>query len=113
MRKVNSTLREILAEEIEKLNDPSLELVSVTAVDTAPNLRQATVYIDVLQREQEEPAILSLRKASRRLQSAIGAQVRMKFTPMLEFRMDEGVIEGARIDALLREIGSGQREEEE
>jgi ribosome-binding factor A len=37
----------------------------------------------------------------------------MKFTPMLEFRMDEGVIEGARIDALLREIGSGQGEEEE
>lgn len=113
MRKVNSTLREILAEEIEKLNDPRLELVSVTSVNTAPNLRQATVYIDVLQREQEEAAIQSLRRASRRLQSAIGAQVRMKFTPTLDFRMDEGVIGGARIDALLREIEAGRGKEEE
>jgi ribosome-binding factor A len=112
MRKVNSTLREILAEEIEKLNDPRLELVSVTAVDTAPNLRQATVYIDVLQREQEEAAIQSLRRAARRLQSAIGSQVRMKFTPTLDFKMDQGVTGGARIDAILREIASTDGEEE-
>lgn len=112
MRKVNSTLREILAEEIEKLNDPRLELVSVTAVDTAPNLRQATVYIDVLREEQAPEAIASLRRAARRLQSVIGAQVRMKFTPTLEFRMDEGIIGGAKIDALLRDIGTSQGEEE-
>lgn len=110
MRKVNSTLREVLAEEIERLNDSRLELVSVTAVDTAPDLRHATVYIDVLQ--NEEAALESLRRAARRLQSAIGAQVRMKFTPTLVFKMDEGVTGGTRIDALLREIAAGREEEE-
>ena len=112
MRKVNSTLREILAEEIERLNDPRLEMVSVTAVDTAPNLRQATVYIDVLQSDNEQPAIESLRRAARRLQSAIGSQVRMKYTPTLEFRMDQGVTGGARIDAILRQLVTGHGEEE-
>ncbi len=48
MRKVNSVLREVLADEIERLTDPRLELVSVTAVDTSPDLRRATVYISTL-----------------------------------------------------------------
>ena len=48
MLKVNSTLREVLAEEIERMSDSRLEMVSVTGVETSPNLRHAVVYIDVL-----------------------------------------------------------------
>jgi len=113
MLKVNSTLREVIAEEIERMSDSRLEMVSITAVDTAPNLRHAVVYIDVLGREGHEPALDALTGAANRLQSAIASQVRMKYTPQLEFAIDPGVVGGERIDAILRSIREGELENNE
>jgi ribosome-binding factor A len=104
MLKVNSTLREVLAEEVERMNDDRLEMVSITAVQTSPNLRTATVFVDVLGVEAQDAALVALRKAAPRLQSAIGRQVRMKFTPTLEFSIDPGVIGGDRIETILRSL---------
>ncbi|HLF62055.1 MAG TPA: 30S ribosome-binding factor RbfA [Acidimicrobiia bacterium] len=108
MLKVNSTLREVLAEEMERMNDDRLEMVSITAVETSPNLRSAVVYVDVLGADDQEAALVALRKASRRLQSAIGRQVRIKYTPTLEFEIDQGVVGGDRIETILK----GLHEEE-
>ncbi len=110
MLRVNSTLREVLAEEIERMNDSRLELVSITAVDTAPNLRHAIVYVDVLGDEDHDSALAALTGASKRLQRAIADQVRMKYTPTLEFAIDPGVVGGDRIDAILRSIQEGNEE---
>jgi ribosome-binding factor A len=104
MLRVNSTLREVIAEEIERMNDSRLELVSITAVDTAPNLRQAMVYVDVLGDEDHGSALAALTGAAKRLQRSIAGQVRMKYTPTLEFAMDPAVVGGDRIDAILRSI---------
>lgn len=104
MLKVNSTLREVLAEEVERMNDDRLEMVSITAVDTSLNLRSAVVYVDVLDTDSQQASLLALRKAAPRLQSAIGRQVRMKYTPTLEFVIDPGVIGGNRIETLLRTL---------
>ncbi|HEX6221338.1 MAG TPA: 30S ribosome-binding factor RbfA [Acidimicrobiia bacterium] len=109
MMRVNSTLREVLADEIERMSDSRLELVSVTAVDTSPDLRSATVYVDVLAEDAREPALTALRGAAKRLQAVIGAQVRMKYTPTLEFALDPGITGGERMEQILR----GLREEEE
>jgi ribosome-binding factor A len=113
MLKVNSTLREVIAEEIERMSDSRLEMVSITAVDTAPNLRHAVVYIDVLGREGHEPALDALTGAAKRLQTVIAGQVRMKYTPKLEFAIDPGVVGGERIDAILRSIQEGKLEDNE
>lgn len=110
MPKVNSTLREVLADEIERLNDSRLEMVSITAVETAPNLRHAVVYIDALGSGGHEEALDALTGAAKRLQSAIARQVRMKFTPTLEFQLDRGVVQGERIDEILRSIGVQEEE---
>jgi ribosome-binding factor A len=115
MLRVNSTLREVLAEEIERMSDSRLELVSVTAVDTAPDLRHAQVYVDVLGEDNQQDALAALRGAARRLQAVIGSQVRMKYTPTLEFAIDPGITGGERIEEILRGLkeGHGSREEEE
>ena len=112
MRKVNSTLREVLADEIIRLSDSRLEMVSITGVDTAPNLRRATVYIDVLASDAASGALEALQGAATRLQSVIGHQVRMKYTPTLEFAVDPGVVGGERIDQILRSLRIERDEEE-
>jgi ribosome-binding factor A len=106
MLKVNSTLREVIADEVERLNDSRLELVSITGVETSPNLRHALVFIDVLAADASA-ALAALDRASRRIQSAIAGQVRMKYTPTLEFKIDPGVTGGERIDAILRSLKEG------
>ena len=103
MLKVNSTLREVLAEEVERMSDSRLEMVAITGVETSPNLRHAVVYIDVLGSDPSD-ALAALQKASHRLQSVIARQVRMKYTPVLEFAIDPGVTGGQRIDAILRSL---------
>lgn len=104
MLKVNSTLRQVIAEQVERLSDSRLEMVSITGVDTSPDLRHATVYIDVLGLGDSSKAIEALQRASKRLQGAIASQVRMKFTPTLDFAVDPGVLGGERIDAILRSL---------
>ena len=111
MLKVNSTLREVIATEVELLSDSRTEMVSITSVDTAPNLRHAVVYIDVLGSDQHRPALDALQRAAYRIQSAIARQVRIKYTPILEFQIDQGVVAGERMDALLRSLRRGQEEE--
>jgi ribosome-binding factor A len=48
MRRVNELLRESIAEEIARLKDPGLGFVTITGIDTAPDLRSARVYYSVL-----------------------------------------------------------------
>lgn len=112
MRRVNSIVHEILAEEVEVLKDPRLSMVTITGVVTAPNLRRATVYFSALDPESLEPAREALTAAAPRLRRALGHQVRMKYTPALEFEIDQGVTGGERIDAILRELAHEQDEEE-
>src|SRR5690606_2891776 len=113
MRKVNSILREVLADEIERLTDPRVEMVSVTAVETSPDLRRAVVYISTLDLSRGEEAVAALTKAAPRLQSAVGRQVRMKYTAHLEFALDSGVVHGDRIDSILRRIATDGPQPEE
>lgn len=110
MLRVNSIIKEILADEVERLSDARLEMVSITGVDTAPDLRRAKVYIDVLGLDQQEQALAALERASKRLQRAIGREARIKYTPILEFVVDPAVVAGERIESILRSLRPDEEE---
>ena len=108
--RVNQVLRQVLAEELERLADADerLRLVTVTSVDTAPDLRHATVYLSSL----SEDAAEALAERRAQLQRALGRQVRMKRTPQLAFAVDPAVVAGSRVDEVLRTDprgGTGRR----
>lgn len=118
MRRVNSIILQVLASEVEVLKDPRLGMVSLTGVDTAPNLRRATVYFSTLDLDQSGETKAALESAAPRLRKILGDEVRMKYTPALEFELDRGVAGGARIDQLLAQISRDhkvhdQKDEEE
>ncbi len=103
--RVNQVLRQVLAEELVRLADADerLRLVTVTSVDTAPDLRNATVYLSSL--SEDAAAALAERRAQ--LQRAVARQTRMKRTPLLEFTADPAVIAGSRVEEVLRRIRGG------
>ncbi len=100
--RVNQVLRQVVAEELERLADADerLRLVTVTSVDTAPDLRHATVFLSSL--SEEAAAALDDRRVQ--VQRAVGRQVQMKRTPQLAFVQDPAVVAGGRVDAVLRRI---------
>ncbi|MPZ52190.1 MAG: 30S ribosome-binding factor RbfA [Acidimicrobiia bacterium] len=105
MRRVNSIVRAILAREVEMLDDARLNLVSITGVDTAPNLRTATVYLSALDMSGIDEVVDTLNSNTHRFQAVLGREVRMKYTPVLTFEADPAVISAERIERLLRDLG--------
>jgi ribosome-binding factor A len=103
MRKINELLRAVVAEEIIGLKDPGIGFVTVTSVDTSPDLRNAIVFYSVLGSDDEKAATAAaLMRAAPRIQSEVGRQVRIKFTPRLAFEVDPSIEQGMKIDRLLR-----------
>ena len=108
--RINEVVREVLADEIERLSDPGLGFVTVTGVEVTPDLRQATVYYSVLRPvgapDPSEETAAALGAARPHLQSVINRQVRMKYTPHLVFREDPAIRTGERVDEILRQLHS-------
>ena len=105
MRRVNELMREVIGSTIaSELEDPRIGFVTVTSVDTSPDLRSARVYVSVLGGEAEREASLTgLRSSHGVLQSAIASQMRIKRTPTLTFHYDESPERGVRISRLLED----------
>ena len=107
MRRVNEAVREVLSGHItEDLKDPRIGFVTVTGVETSPDLRHARVYVSVLGSVAEkEEALEGLQSSAGFLQAKVGEELRMKRTPTLEFRYDDSIERGMRISELLDEEG--------
>jgi ribosome-binding factor A len=103
MRRVNEALREVLSARIaEGLNDPRIGFVTLTSVETSPDLRHARVYVSVLGDDTARTDTLAgLASAHGLLQQAIARELRMKRTPTLQFVFDESIDRGMRISELL------------
>ena len=106
MRRVNEALREVLSARIAGgLKDPRVGFVTVTAVDTSPDLRHARVYVSVLGDEDERAATMEGLESSRGfLQAGIARELRIKHPPALVFQRDEALERGMRISELLDEV---------
>ena len=101
--KVNEALREVLSQEIAALKDPRIGFVTVTGVETSPDLRHAKVFVSVLGNARaREASLAGLRAAHGYLQERIAADVRIKRTPQLQILYDESIDRGMRIETLLK-----------
>jgi len=105
MRRINEVLREVLGAAIStELSDPRIGFVTVTSVETSPDLRSAKVHVSVLgDEEAREQALAGLRSSHGVLQTKIATETRMKRTPTLSFHYDPTVERGMRINQLLEE----------
>ena len=101
--RVGETLREIIAEDLVRLDDERLAFVTVAGIDVVPQLNRAIVYFDSLEGEEGDEEIIEVLSEYRvRLQSSIARQIKTKKTPILEFRPDIAIRSSERIDEILR-----------
>ena len=103
--RLNKLLQEILADELERIDDERLELVTVIRVEVDSDLRHATVWVDSPRGAEADAEVLEALGESRiRLQAAIGSQARMKRTPELAFRPEEVERHAARLEDIIRKL---------
>ena len=100
--RVNQVLRQVVAEELERLADADerLRMVTVTSVDSTSDLRQATVFLSSL----SDDAADALADRRVQVQKAVARQTQLKRTPQLSFVQDPAVVAGSRVEDLLRQI---------
>jgi ribosome-binding factor A len=105
MRRINEVLREVVGAAISSdLSDPRIGFVTVTSVETSPDLRTAKVFVSVLGDDEErEETMAALRSSHGVIQGKIAAETRMKRTPTISFRYDDTIEQGVRISRLLEE----------
>jgi len=102
MDRVNQVVQEVLADELERIDDERLELVTVTGVRVEPGLSHAVVWFSSLSRGDPEGAAVALAEHRIRMQSAIARQLRLRGTPQLSFVPDPAIALGSRVEELLR-----------
>jgi len=119
--RINEEIQRELAAQIRSLKDPrvsSTGMVSVTRVNTTPDLRYAQVFISVLDKAQEKDVLKGLKSAAGFLRRELGAALRLRYTPELQFVADDSIEHGAHILELLRNVErkdaqrGGQEEDE-
>ena len=105
LRRVNESVRQVLSEALPELKDPRIGFVTVTGVETSPDLRQARVFISVLGSESKrERSLVGLAAAHGVLQARLARELRMKRTPQLSFEYDPTVERGVRMSRLIDEL---------
>jgi ribosome-binding factor A len=109
--RVNQVLRQVVAEELERLADADerFRMVTVTSVDTAADMRTATVYLATMEPDVAE----ALEERRPHLQRHIGLQVTMKRTPRLTFKADPAIAAGSRVEELLRGLSTDDEPHEQ
>jgi len=113
--RLNHLVHEIVAEEIELLDDERLGFFTVVGVEVEPDLRRATVWYtaidtagdDVGGEPDSEGLAEALADHRARLQAAIGRQARLKRTPELVFQPDTVIVRAQRVEDILRDLGDG------
>src|ERR671924_1254199 len=111
MRRVNESIKEVLSEAMGSLQDPRIGFVTVTGVETSPDLRHARVYVSVLGSEAKRNATLAgLQSSHGVLQSRVNRELRLKRTPQLTFEYDPTIERGVRLSRLIDELAPDQHD---
>lgn len=100
VNRLNQVVREVVADEIERMPEVEGHLLTVTGVTVEPDLRHATVWFSSL----SDDARRLMEEVRPALQAALARQTTMKRTPRLSFQVDPGVTHGQAVEEALRRL---------
>lgn len=111
--RINEEIQRVLAELIRSLKDPRVQtMITITRVDTTPDLRYAKVMVSVMDEAKEKEAIKGLKSAGGWLRRELGAELQLRYTPELVFEPDDSLRYGAHMFDLLSKLNISHDEDE-
>ena len=102
--RINEEIQRELSGLMRTLKDPRLQsgLLTITHVDTTPDLRYSRIFVSALDKSQEQEMMKGLKSAAGYLRRELGSALKLRYTPELQFVADDSIQQGAHILELLR-----------
>ena len=104
--RINEEIQKELSSLIRNLKDPRVQdtMISITHVETTPDLRYAKVYVSFLQEERAKEALKGLKSAGGYLRRELGSSLNLRYTPELNWELDDSITYGAKMMKLINSL---------
>ena len=115
INRINEEIQKAVAEMLRELKDPRVSgtMISITHVETTPDLRFAKIYVSFLEEDKAKDALKGLKSASGYLRRELGRALNLRYTPELQWALDDSITYGAKMLKLINSLDTGSAEEEE
>ena len=107
INRINEEIQKELSSLIRTLKDPRIQdtMISITRVETTPDLRFTKVYVSFLQEEKAADAMKGLKSAAGYLRRELGSALNLRHTPQIMWALDDSITYGAKMLALINSLG--------
>ncbi len=112
--KINEEIQKELANLLRTVKDPRVQgtMISITRVETTPDLRYTKVYVSFLQEDRARDAMAGLKSAGGFLRRQLGANLKLRYSPQIVWALDDSITYGARMLELINSLDTGSQEED-
>lgn len=106
INRINEEIQKSIADNLRNLKDPRVTdtMISVTRVETTPDLRYAKVYVSFLEENKAPEAMKGLKSAAGYLRREIGNDLKLRYTPEIQWALDDSITYGARLLKLINSL---------
>ena len=113
--RINEEIQKELASLLRNLKDPRVQdtMISITHVEATPDLRYAKVYVSFLEEDKAKDALKGLKSAGGYLRRELGRALQLRYTPELQWALDDSITYGAKLLALINSLDTGSDEDAE
>ena len=114
INRINEEIQKTVAEMLRELKDPRVSgtMISITRVETTPDLRFAKIYVSFLEENKAKDALKGLESAGGYLRRELGAALQLRHTPSLQWALDDSITYGAKMLKLINSLNKGDDQEE-
>ena len=115
INRINEEIQKALADLLRNVKDPRVSgtMISITRVETTPDLRYAKIYVSFLEENKAKDALKGLDSAAGYLRRELGAALQLRHTPCLQWALDDSITYGARMLKLINSLDIGENKDEE
>ena len=115
INRINEEIQKELSGLIRNLKDPRIQntMISITRVETTPDLRYTKVYVSFLQSEKADEAMKGLKSAAGYLRRQLGQNLQLRYAPQIVWALDDSITYGAKMLKLINSLEVKHDEESE
>ena len=114
INRINEEIQKALADLLRNVKDPRVSgtMISITRVETTPDLRFAKIYVSFLEENKAKDALKGLDSAAGYLRRELGAALQLRHTPSLQWAFDDSITYGAKMLKLINSLDTGENKED-
>ena len=114
INRINEEIQKELSNLLRTVKDPRVAetMISITRVETTPDLRYTKVYVSILQEEKANDAMKGLKSAAGFLRRQLASDVRLRCVPEIVWALDDSITYGARMLSLINSLNVKSDDEE-